>query len=293
MLESLVQALPADVFAVAYFKRCATLARQGRPVPFARRLSFAAGLVVLYVSVLPPFTSLDDQLLAWHMVQHLLIGDLAALLIVLGLTGPVLQPLLGLPVLGRLRALSNPVVALPLWIANIFVWHSPFLYQAALHSTPVHALEHACFLGFGIAMWLALLGPLPAPAWFGNGARLVYVLVVRLSGGLLANVFIWSGAAFYPDYRVGEARHGMTALSDQGLAGSIMMIEGSIVTIALFAWLFLRAAAEGERRQRLLDLAAEHGVTLDERRAARAVSAGRDSELERRLRQQPGLPDPS
>jgi len=293
MLESLVQAIPADVFAVAYFKRCASLARQGRPVPFARRVSFAAGLVLLYASVLPPFTSLDDQLLAWHMVQHLLIGDLAALLLVLGLTGPVLQPLLGLPVLGRLRVLSNPLVALPLWIANLFLWHTPFLYQAALHSTPVHALEHACFLGFGIGMWLALLGPLPAPAWFGNGARLVYVLVVRLAGALLGNVLIWSGAVFYPDYHVGEAHHGITALTDQGLAGSIMMIEGSIVTIALFAWLFLRAAAEGERRQELLDLAAEQGVALDEARAARAVSAGRDSELERRLRQHSGVPGAS
>src|SRR5205085_1432191 len=118
MLESLVQALPADVLAVAYFKRCATLAGQGRPVPFGRRLSFAMGLVVLFAAVLPPFSSLDHQLLAWHMVQHLLIGDLAALLVVLGLTGPVLQPVLGLPVLGRLRALSNPIVALPLWVAD-------------------------------------------------------------------------------------------------------------------------------------------------------------------------------
>jgi putative membrane protein len=294
MLESLVQALPADVLAVAYFKRCATLAGQGRPVPFARRLSFATGLVVLFAAVLPPFSSLDHQLLAWHMVQHLLIGDLAALLIVLGLTGPVLQPVLGLPVVGRLRALSNPIVALPLWVADLFLWHAPFLYQAALRSTPVHAFEHTCFLGFGIAMWLALLGPLPAPSWFGNGARLGYVLIVRLAGALLANVFIWSGTAFYPDYRAGEAHHGVTALSDQGLAGSIMMIEGSIITIALFAWLFLRAAAEGERRQRLLDLAAERGVALDERRAARAVSAGRESELERRLREQSGVaPDAS
>jgi putative membrane protein len=283
MIESLVQAIPADLLAVAYYKRCATLARQGRPVPFARRLSFTLGLLVLVAAVVPPISSLDDELLWWHMVQHLLMGDLAALLLVLGMTGPVLQPVLGLPVIGRLRALSNPVVALPLWILNLFVWHTPALYQAALESTAVHALEHACFVGFGIGMWLALLGPLPAPSWFGNGARLGYVLVVRLAGALLANVFIWSGSAFYPDYASGEAQHGVSALTDQGIAGSIMMIEGSIVTLALFAWLFLRAAAEGERRQELLDLASARGVALDERRAARAVAANRASELERRL----------
>jgi putative membrane protein len=286
MFETLVQALPANVFAIAYFKRCATLARRGRPVPFARRLSFTAGLVVLFISVLPPLSTLDDQLLAWHMVQHLLMGDIAALLIVLGLTGPVLQPLLGLPVLGRLQVLSNPLVALPLWIVNLFIWHSPLLYQAALHHPLVHALQHSCFVGFGIVMWLALLGPLPSPSWFNNWARLGYVLAVRLTGTLLANIFIWSGKVFYPDYHASEARHGVSALSDQGLAGSIMMIEGSIVTIALFAWLFLRAAAEGERRQALLDLASTHGLMLDERRAARAVAAGRTAELERRLLEQ-------
>ena len=283
MLESLIQAIPADVLAIAYFKRCATLARRGRPVPFVHRLSFAGGLILLWVSVLPPLASLDDQVLAWHMVQHLIMGDIAALLLVLGLTGPVLQPVLGLPVLGRLQALSNPLVALPLWTVNLFVWHSPFLYQAALHSTAVHAFQHTCFVGFGMLMWLALLGPLPKPAWFGNAARLVYILIVRLAGTLLANIFIWSGTVFYPDYHAGEVKHGISALTDQGLAGSIMMLEGSIVTLGLFAWLFLRAAAEGERKQSLLELAAANGVELDERRAARAVAAGRDAELERRL----------
>ena len=50
-----------------------------------------------------------------------------------------------------------------------------------------------------------------------------------------------------------------------------MMVEGSILTICLFCWLFLRSAREGQERQELLDLAAAGGVALDERRAARAV----------------------
>lgn len=286
MPEVLTQALPAYAIALVYFKRCRTLRGRGRPVPFVRQLSLLAGVVLLLAAAVPPLATLDHELLAWHMVQHLIIADLAALLIVLGLTGPVLQPLLALPLVGRLRVLANPLVALPLWMLNLFAWHAPVLYQAALHSDLVHAIEHACFLGFGIAMWLALLGPLPSPAWFGNAARLVYVLVVRLTGALLANIFIWSGTAFYPDYAAGEHQHGVSALSDQGLAGSIMMIEGSIVTLGLFAWLFLRAASEGERRQELMELAAAHGIALDESRAGRAVAAGRGDELERRIRQQ-------
>ena len=62
-----------------------------------------------------------------------------------------------------------------------------------------------------------------------------------------------------------------------------MMVEGSILTICLFGWLFLRSAREGQERQELLELAAAGGVALDERRAARAVSAGRGAELRRRI----------
>ncbi len=152
-----------------------------------------------------------------------------------------------------------------------------------MSSQVVHALEHACFVGFGIAMWMALLGPLPKPAWFGNGARLVYVVVVRFGGAALGNVLIWSGTALYPDYASGEAAHGISPLADQGAAGVVMMIEQGIVTLGLFAWLFFRAARESEERQGLLDLAAERGVVLDEARVARAVAAGQGDRLRERI----------
>jgi putative membrane protein len=124
-------------------------------------------------------------------------------------------------------------------------------------------------------MWMALLGPLPKPAWFGNLARLGYIVAVRLYGTILANVFVWSDRPIYDVYVGGT--------NDQVIAGSIMMVEGSILTLALGCWLFLRAANQGEERQRLMELAQARGVPLDERRAARAVSAGRGEELRRRL----------
>ena len=147
----------------------------------------------------------------------------------------------------------------------------------------MHALEHACFVGFGIAMWMALLGPLPKPDWFGNGARLVYVIVVRFGGAVLANVLLWAGSPLYPDYAPGEATHGISPLADQGAAGVVMMVEQGLVTMGLFAWLFFRAAQQSDERQALLDLAAERGVPLDEARAARAVAAGQGERLRERI----------
>ncbi len=278
-----IQVIPPVGVAWAYSRRVRTLGRRGRPVPAWRQICFASGIVLILLALASPIGDLADELLFMHMVEHLLIGDLGALLLVLGLTAPVLQPLLRVGVISRLRVLTNPVVALPLWALDLYLWHLPALYQAALSHPALHALEHACFVGAGICMWMPLFGPLPQPAWFGNAWKLGYIVAVRVAGAVLANVFIWSGSVLYPDYRAGDAAHNLGALADQGVAGTIMMVEGSLVTLGLFAWLFFRAAREGEERQRLLDLAESRGVALDEARAGRAVGAGRGAQLAERL----------
>src|ERR671922_242699 len=138
----------------------------------------------------------------------------------------------------------------------------------------VHALEHLSFFGTGVLMWAAVVEVLPGPEWFGTGAKFGYVAVVRLLETVLGNVFIWSGDVVYDVYARGDERFGISPLEDQGLAGTIMMVEGSLVTIGALAWLFLKLAREGELRQRLL----EEG--FDPRTVRRAVRYGRGEELE-------------
>ena len=273
---------------VPYHVRARDLAAEGRPVPGWRRACFIAGLVVLEIAVSPPVDTLSDQLLVAHMAEHLLIGDFAALLLVLGLTGPMIAPLLRHPLVARLRVLTHPVVALVVWAVNFYAWHSPYLYQEALRHNALHALEHATFLAFGMAVWMALLGPLPKPAWFGNWARLAYIVAVRLVGTVLANILIFSGTVLYPYYLPGDALWHISPMGDQVAAGGLMMVEESLLTIGLFCWLFLRVANENEQRQALLDYAGQHGLELDEQRATRAVAAGRGDELLARLRERAG-----
>ncbi len=278
-----VQLAPALVALAAYWLRARTLASQGRPVPPWRMACFGLGIGVIMLALVTPVAHIGGELILAHMAQHILMADLGALLMVFGLTGPLLQPILATPVARRLRVLAHPVVAFSLWAVDLFAWHSPALYQAAINHEAVHALQHTSFVFFGFTMWLALLGPLPQPSWFGNGAKLLYVVAVRLTGALLGNIFIWSGSVFYPDYRPGEASWDLSPLQDQGAAGTIMMIESSIVTVLLLGWLFVKTARESEERQELLELASARGLELDERRAARAVASGRGDELRRRL----------
>jgi putative membrane protein len=254
-----------------------------RAVPGWRLACFAAGMLVLLGALVSPLAGVSDELFWAHMVEHLMIGDLAALLLVLGLTGPLLAPVLRLPGMGALRVLSHPVVAFTLWAVNLYAWHLRVLHEGAVRSDDVHALQHMLFIALGMNMWLALLGPLPKPAWFGNAARLGYIVAVRLTAGVLGNVFVFGGGALYNVYRPGERAWGISPGGDQVAAGGIMMVEGSLVTIGLFCWLFLRAARQTDERQELIELAASHGVELDERRAGRAVAAGRGEDLRKRI----------
>jgi cytochrome c oxidase assembly factor CtaG len=94
---------------------------------------------------------------------------------------------------------------------------------------------------------------------------------VRTAGAGLANVFIWAGHPFYGAYAPGERAAGIAPLTDQTIGGSIMLVEGAVVTLAAFAWLFLRWTGEAELRQGLVDAGAPPGA------AARAARYGRSA----------------
>src|SRR5271168_5311912 len=281
---------PLAILGLLYARRARTLAEDDHPVPGWRQACFYGGFVVIGVA-LTSLRRASQDLLFVHMIEHLLLGDIAALLIVLGLTGPLLVPVLRIRLFDRLRALSHPAIAFPLWAIDLYVWHLPVLYEAALRHSGIHALEHAMFLGCGINMWMCLFGPLPTPAWFGNLGKLIYIVAVRLAGTVLGNIFLWSGTVFYPYYIHGDALYHISPLADQSIAGAIMMVEESILTLGLFCWLFLRTARESEERQDLLDYANSQGLELAEARAARAVAAGRGAELRRRLSDGAGAPE--
>ena len=266
-----LQVVPSVVLAVLYARRVRTLRARGTAVSGWRIALFATGVVTLLVALVSPVHALGEQLFSFHMLQHVLLGDLAPLALLAGLTGPILRPALAF--LHRLRFLANPLIALPLWAVNLYAWHLPYLYDAAVRHDSVHALEHLCFFTAGAIMWLPVLETLPAPEWFGTGAKIGYILVVRAVETVLGNIFFWAGAPFYAVYEHRQQLWGLSPLEDQGLAGAVMMIEGSIVTLVALAWLFLRMASEGELRQRLL----ERG--LDPRAVRRAVRYGRAEDL--------------
>ncbi len=278
-----VEVFPITIAGVAYWARVRTLSWDGRPVPLWRQLCFGAGLLLISVALFSPVGHVAEELVIAHMVEHLLIGDLATLLLVLGLTRSLLQPILAIPFFNRLQVLTHPLLALPLWALNFYLWHVPALYDAAYGTAPLHALEHTSFLVFGCLMWMPVFGPLPKPEWFTAAWKVGYVVAVRFAGAVLGNVLMWSGTVLYPIYAPGEHYWGISPMTDQSTAGAIMMVEGTFLALGVLAWIFFEVAREGTERQRLLELAEARGFELDERRAQRAVAAGHAALLEERI----------
>src|SRR4051812_42211068 len=130
---------PIALAAVLYAVRVRTLARRRRPVPGWRQACWYGGLALIFGTLASPLAHIADELFLAHMAEHLLLADVGALLLVLGLTGQVLQPVLRIGVLDRLRVLTHPLVALPLWAVDLYVWHLDALYVGAVHHPALHA----------------------------------------------------------------------------------------------------------------------------------------------------------
>jgi putative membrane protein len=227
-----------------YWRRARTLARRGRPVPRPRLAAFAAGLLVLFLALVSPIDTIgEERLFSVHMLQHLLLGDVGALLLVLGLDGRLLRPLLRVRLVHRLRVLAHPLVALPLWAVNFVLWHLPVLFDAALRHDAIHALQHTLFVALGMLMWAALIEPLPGPAWFTAPWKIPYVLGMWLVMLVLSQVFIWSSHPYYIRY----------GLADQKAGGGVMLVESMFTMLPALVWVLLQVLRESEARQRLVD----------------------------------------
>lgn len=251
--------------------------RLGARLPRWRRVSFAAGLLTLVLALCSPIDPVgEDGLFAVHMLQHALLGSLAPLLIVLGLTGPMLRPVLRLRWVRSLRGLAHPLVALPLWVANLVIWHVPSIYEFGVVNGAAHALQHGTTFTVAALLWAPVAEPLPAPEWFGSGPKLVYLAAIWVIGLGFTNVFWFSGTVFYDRYEATAGAFGVSALQDQANAGSVFMAEHMIVVLVAMALLAMRLSREGALRQRLL----EAGV--DARSVRQAVRYGRAEALARR-----------
>lgn len=245
--------------AALYAAGSARLTKRGAHVRRAERAAFWIGWAALVVAVSPPFDRIASSLFSAHMAQHELLMLVGAPLLVVG--RPIVPWLWALPsgvrpatgaglrnqaVVAAWRWLTMPQVAWAVHGLVVWVWHLPALYEGAVRSEGIHALQHAMFVGSAVCFWWGLVYGRYGRA--GYGAAAFYVFVTSIHTGILGAIFTLSRSPYYAIYASRTPAAGADAAGDQQLAGLYMWIPaGMILTLAglglLVAWL-----AESDRR---------------------------------------------
>jgi putative membrane protein len=230
-------------------------------------LPYAAGLGTLAVALLSPLDPIGDKyLLSAHMMQHVLLSDIAPALLVLGLRAPVLPLGLSRQALlavapgrrsGRLLArLTSPWLAIPLWALATWVWAIPSVFDYADRHQVLHAFEHATLFYTGLAMWWLIVDPLPRARLRPNGERLALLGFTRLASACVCLPLTWITTSEYPLYAGAPRAYGLSAINDQHLAGAAMCFIEFLVFGIAFTAVFVSMLGRSDSRMTLAEYAA-------------------------------------
>jgi putative membrane protein len=249
--------LVGAALAVVLFVQAFLRLRARRPdhAPWSRAALFAAGLALLVLPLVSPLDGLgDEELLSAHMLQHVLIGDAAPALLVAAVRGPLvffllppalLKPLAGFrPLRALLSVLLRPLVSLGLWAVAFISWHVPAAYDYAAAHPLVHDLEHLTFVLGGTLAWVQLVDP-ARHGRLRRPQRVFFALGMLALAQPLVDALLFTSSPAYARY---TGAHGISALTDQRLAGVVMMTEQLLsigICVALLLWPYLR---ERQRR---------------------------------------------
>ena len=257
--------VPIGTLAVVYIVRFRAARREagGRGAGWLQGIAFTAAILALLIALVSPLDGLgEDYLFSAHMVQHILLGDLAPLLLLLALSRVIMRPATRrlMWVERALGPFAHPATGIALWLGLIYLWHIPALYDAALSYPVVHLLEHGSFFAAGIAVWWPLIQPVPMRRRMKGGWPFAYIGVAKFGLAGLGLYLTWSSSLAYEHYESVPRIWGLSAISDQNAGGAIMMLEQSLVLVLVFAVLFARMLRQSEaderRRERLEDAAA-------------------------------------
>lgn len=249
--SAVLVALVAGVLFARGFRRLR--ARRPGYAGWSRAVLFGLAVVAGLVAMSGRVDELAEESLAAHMLQHVLLADVAPALALVALRGPLLffvVPEFLLRAVARspsaravLSTLTNPLVAFGVWAATIALWHVPAMYDATLTSAPLHYLEHVSFVFAGTLAWIQIVDPARRGS-LGTVGRLVFVLAMATVGQILATTFVLAQEPLYEAYSgAGLRPFGMSALEDQDAAGLTMMLE-QLVALGLAALFLVRRHLE-------------------------------------------------
>jgi cytochrome c oxidase assembly factor CtaG len=230
-----------------------------------RSIAFGAALLTILVALTGPIERFSDDLFWVHMLQHVLLLTVAAPLLVLAT--PWMLALRQLPSgtqrravawwrgqrsqpVGRLLALMvSPAAVWVLFNANLLAWHLPALFDATLRNEYAHDLEHLLFLGLGVLFWAQLIHSPLLRTRLSDLQRVLFLSAAATVGWALSIALSLARSPLYTSYAQLQTRPGgLSALADQRIAASVMLVPGSITfLIAILVFVNRWLAADEPR----------------------------------------------
>jgi putative membrane protein len=209
---------------------------------FPRALSFAGGLLVLWMALTPPLDAWSAELFAAHMVQHELLMLAAAPLLVLGRPLPFFLWAFSAGWRDALATFSRSTAVRRLWngllsggsawslhALALWIWHVPRFFNAAFLNRGIHDLQHLTFLVSALVFWAALFDERRRER---QGAAIVYLFTTTVHTSILGALITFAGNPWYASYLQMSDHWHLTALEDQQLGGLIMWVPGSLAYVA-------------------------------------------------------------
>jgi putative copper resistance protein D len=266
----------------AYVFGTIRLSKKGRHWSPWRTGSFLAGILTIAIATFSGLASYDDSVFSIHVIQHLLLMNLAPIFLVLG--APVT---LALQASGRptqtsiLKVLHHPVVEFvtnPLVVLFFFsvtmigYFLTPF-YQFSLEHPLLHDFTHLQFLITGCLYWWLVLGIDPSRWHLSYPMKLGFLALDIPVGTLLGLGLTQATTSIAPSFHT---------LADTKAGGGILWVASELITFAaigIVAYQWMRSdTREAERGDRRADAA--YATRISEQSAEpELAAAGVDLEL--------------
>jgi putative membrane protein len=240
---SILLGLGALLGLYVYGSRRAVRNRGLEPVNTRQVSLFGAGLLVIYVSLASPLHDLSERyLFSAHMVQHLLMTLVAPPLLLLGLPGWMLSPLVRPGFVRGLAAwLTRPLIAFILFNLAFAMSHLPAVYELTLRSHETHVAEHLVFMATAVLMWWPILSPMAELPRIAYPLQILYVFFQTIPSSAVGALITLSEQPLYRTYAEAPRVYGITPLMDQQIGGALMWVGGgayflALATVIFFVW---------------------------------------------------------
>lgn len=266
----LVYGTAAIALAVLYLAGVRRLHRRGDRWPAGRTAAWLVGCLVVLLATSSGIGRYSPAMFSVHMGGHMLLSMVAPVLLVLG--GPVTLALRALPVAGKdappgprewllafvhspvARALTNPIVALALFVGSFYVLYFSGLFDAALNYHWAHLLMNAHFLLAGYVFYWPVIGIDPSPRQLPHLGRLGLMFAAMpfhaFFGVILMSKQTVIGQTFFQALRLPWITD---LLADQRLGGGIAWASGELPALIVLIALLVQWSRADDREARRKD----------------------------------------